>query len=248
MKTRTLVVDDDAIARARALTLLAAEPDIEIVGESGNGPHVPSLIDTTAPALIVAGAPLAQLDAAATIGRERSGRPLVIVLGDSYEYAVHAFDIGAIDYVLKPFTGERFWRALTRARRQLAYEEALRATAIRDPVRRDCVMIKSRGSVHLLRYPEIHWCEAVGNYVHVHAEATTHVTRSTLAHLEAQLDSGRFVRVHRSLIVNVDVIRELRCSPGGDYTITLCDSTQLTLSRGYRKVFERVLGQSLSRS
>ena len=107
------------------------------------------------------------------------------------------------------------------------------------------VVFKSTGRVHLMHDAEIYWCEAVGNYVRVHAAAGTYVVRSTLRHLEHQLRAARFVRVHRSTVVNVDVIRDLRATTNGDYMITLRDDTALTLSRGYRDAFERAIGHLL---
>jgi two-component system LytT family response regulator len=242
-----LVMDDDPATCARLRSLVTDEPDIELVDECADDRHALQLIERATPELIVSRAPLSE-SLAVEVGQQiSSGRTAMVLVADSEKYAVQAFELGAVDYVLKPFTDERFDRALNRVRQQIASRSrssSAPATATRTPYVSDVhhrVMVKSGGRVCLLRCADIHWCEAVGNYVRVHAEDDTYVMRSTLALFEKQLDAAQFTRVHRSTIVNVDFVREFRATPNGDYAITLRDNTHLTLSRGYREAFERTL-------
>jgi len=230
MKIPTLLVNDDSVTRSRIRSLLSHEPDIAVIGDCTTDECVEVIDDA---ALICAGTLLRNMGD--VIRRIASGAAALIVTADSERHAVHAFDVGAADYVLEPFSDQRFALALMRARARL----------VRPPELPGMVVFKSTGRVHLLRDAEIHWCEAVGNYVRVHAADGTYVVRSTLRHLEDQLQATRFVRVHRSTVVNVEVIRDLRATPNGDYTITLRDDTALTLSRGYRDAFERAIGHLL---
>jgi two-component system LytT family response regulator len=173
------------------------------------------------------------------------------------EYALQAFEIHALDYLLKPFSAERFKSALTHARQHIAKRQA--TTVGRqlmallpelqrpspDGGSRDRLVIKSSGRIYFVRIQDIDWCEAAGNYVRLHVGQQTHLVRGTMAHLESQLDAAQFVRIHRSTIVNVDRIHELRSSFNGEYIITLNDKTRLTLSRGYREGLQARLGKSL---
>jgi two-component system, LytTR family, response regulator len=249
MKIRTLLIHDDPATRKHIRLLLASEPDITVVGDRTRDDCAPQMIEDAS--LILAGAPLPQV--ADVLPRIAIGTATLIVTASSDRYAVHAFDVGAADYILQPFTNERFRLALRRARTRLAgaprsspvLSASVAESSIRPSESCGMVVFKSDGRVHLLRETEIHWCEAEGNYVRVHADAGTYLVRCTLGHLEQQLHAGRFVRVHRSTIVNVDVVRELCAGANGDHTITLRDNTALTLSRGYRDVFERAIGHSL---
>jgi two-component system LytT family response regulator len=238
MKIRTLLIHDDQATRSRIRLLLARESDLAVIGDCARDDCEPQMIEDAS--LICAGAPLPHADD--VLPRITSGTAALILTAGSDRYAVHAFDVGAADYIVQPFTDGRFGLALMRARTRLA------GGPVSDVRRSDSsgmVVFKSSGRVHLLHETEIHWCEAVGNYVRVHANDGTYLVRSTLVLLEKQLQASRFVRVHRSTIVNVDVVRELCAGTNGDHTITLRDNTALTLSRGYRDVFERAIGHPL---
>jgi len=238
MKIRTLIANDQPAMRARIRILLAGEPDIVVIGDCATHECAAVMIDDAA--LICAAASL--FYGAGAQSRIANGTKALILTAASDRYAVQAFDLGAADYILEPFSDERFALALTRARARLARVES---HPDRSPDARGIVVFKSCGRVHFLHDTEIQWCEAVGNYVRVHADAGTYVVRSTLQRLREQLDASRFVRVHRSTIVNVNLIRDLRATANGDYTITLRDNTALTLSRGYRDSFEQTIGQPL---
>ena len=239
-KIRALVVDDEPVARARMLSLLREEVDIEIVGECGDGPEAMSAIDETAPDLVFLDVQMPKmngLELAHSLGRAR--KPAVVFVTAYDEYALRAFEIHALDYLLKPFSRERFKAALTHARQQLANQSTERHAP-------DRIIVRSTGRIYFVRTADIDWCEAAGNYVRLHVGAQSHLVRGTMGNLEAHLDLARFVRVHRSTIVNIDRIQELRSSFAGEYVIVLRDGTQVTLSRGYRDGLQARLGRTLT--
>jgi two-component system LytT family response regulator len=267
-KIRTLIVDDEPVARARVLSLLREEQDIEVVGECSTGPQAVSVIEATSPDLVFLDVQMPQMDGFALARTLGPGMPAVVFVTAYDEYALAAFEIHALDYLLKPFSAERFKSALTHARQHLArrqgggagrqlptrlpessppVSEAARAEPARpgDGTRRDRLVIKSSGRIYFVRIQDIDWCEASGNYVRLHIGAQTHLVRGTMSHLESQLDPAQFVRIHRSAIVNVERIQELRSSFNGEYLITLTDKTRLTLSRGYREGLQARLGRTL---
>jgi two-component system LytT family response regulator len=253
-KIRTLVVDDEPIARQRVLSLLRDENDIEVVGEYANGHEALSAIQGTSPDLLfldiqmpeVNGLDLARIIAA-------NGTPAVVFVTAYDEYALGAFEVHALDYLLKPFSVERFRSALGRARDYVAQRRATStpaagAPAAADPQQqqqRNRLIIRSSGRIYFVRTADIDWCEAAGNYVRVHTGAQSHLVRDTMSHLESQLDAEQFVRIHRSTIVNVDRIQEIRSSFHGEYVVTLRGGTRVTLSRGYRESVQARLGKFL---
>src|SRR5215831_20317837 len=219
-KIRTLIVDDEPVARARVLLLLRDESDIEIVGECSTAPQAVSVIEATAPDLVFLDVQMPQMDGfalARTLGHDM---PAVVFVTAYDEYALAAFEIHALDYLLKPFSAERFRSALTHARQHLAKRQATAAGRQRpsrlpdapaseagrtaDQARRDRLVIKSSGRIYFVRIHDIDWCEASGNYVRLHIGPQTHLVRGTMSHLESQLDAAQFVRIHRSAIVNVE--------------------------------------------
>jgi two-component system, LytTR family, response regulator len=243
-RIRTLVADDEPIARARMLSLLQEEPDIEVIGECATGPQAVSAIERTSPDLVFLDIQMPQMDGltlARTLGRSM---PAVVFVTAYDEYALGAFEVHALDYVLKPYSAERFKSALVHARQHLS---AHRASGAQPPAseRRDRLVIKSSGRIYFIRTRDIDWCEASGNYVRLHVGPQTHLVRGTMGHIESQLDQAQFVRIHRSTIVNVDRIQELHSSFGGEYVVLLHDKTRLTLSRGYRDGLQAKLGKTL---
>jgi two-component system LytT family response regulator len=184
------------------------------------------------------------LDLARTLG---PARPAVVFVTAYDEYALGAFEIHALDYLLKPFSAARFKAALDHARVHLARGRA--AHPARDDARREPgpvrpgpggerLVIRSSGRIYFVSIADLDWCEASGNYVRLHVVAQTHFVRDTMAHLEARLDPARFGRIHRSTIVNIDRIQELRSSFNGEHVVQLRDGTRLTLSRGYRDALQ----------
>jgi two-component system LytT family response regulator len=243
-RIRTLVADDEPIARARMLALLRDEPDIELIGECATGPEAIAVIERTSPDLVFLDIQMPRIDGltlARTLGH---AMPAVVFVTAYDEYALGAFEVHALDYLLKPYSAERFKSALVHARQHLS---ARRTSSGPLPAfeRRDRLVIKSSGRIYFIRTRDIDWCEAAGNYVRLHVGSQTHLVRGTMAHIESQLDADEFVRIHRSTIVNVDRIQELHSSFGGEYVVLLRDKTRLTLSRGYRDGLQARLGRTL---
>lgn len=254
-RIRTLVVDDEPVARARVISLLSDEPDIEVVGECASGPQALSVISERSPDLVFLDIEMPEMDGfelARALGPDRM--PAVVFVTAFNQYALRAFEIHALDYLLKPFSAQRFKSALSHAREQLAQR---RATSVgrqllamlpemqrREPTL-DRLVVRSSGRIYFVRTAEIDWCEAAGNYVSLHVGSQTHLVRETMSRLEAQLDPNQFVRIHRSTIVNIDGIQELRSSFNGEHVVLLRNGTRLALSRGYRDNLQAHLGRRL---
>jgi two-component system, LytTR family, response regulator len=252
---RTLVADDEPIARAHVIALLRDEPDIEVVAECCNGSEAAAAIGQTSPDLLFLDIQMPELDGFELIRAVGTGRAPAVVFVTAYdEYALRAFEVRALDYLLKPFSVDRFRSALAHARAQLSHRHAttigrqlldLLPSITRPAPHRDRLVVKSSGRIYFVRITDIDWCEAAGNYVRLHVGSQTHLVRDTMAHVESDLDPTQFVRIHRSAIVNVDRIQELQSSFGGEYIVLLRDGTRLTLSRGYREGLQARLGKSL---
>ena len=249
-KIRTLVVDDEPIARARVVSLLKQEDDIEVVGECANGQQAISAIESTSPDLLFLDIQMPEvngLDLARTI--QSSGTPAVVFVTAYDEYALRAFEVHALDFLLKPFSAERFRSALGHAREQVTQRRNGAAPRSAQPEgrggRSNRLMIKSGGRIHFVRTADIDWCEAQGNYVRVHVGPQEHLVRDTMSRLETELDPQLFVRIHRSTIVNVDRIQEMQSSFNGEYVVLLRTGTRLTLSRGYREFLQTRLGKPI---
>ena len=254
-KIRTLVVDDEPVARARVLSLLRTEADIEVVGECATGSQVLSAIQEKSPDLVFLDIQMPEIDGVELARSFGGGKPAVVFVTAYDEYALRAFEVHAVDYLLKPFSAERFRSALTHVRHQLPQRQAAaggspdppagqHAGAPR-PERHNRLIVKSSGRIHFVRIQDVDWCEASGNYVSLHVGPQTHLVRGTMSSIESQLAAGPFVRVHRSTIVNLDRIQELRPSFNGEYVIVLHDQTRLTLSRGFRQGLQARLGKPI---
>jgi two-component system LytT family response regulator len=242
------------MARERVLSLLHQQPDIEVVGECADGPQAVSAIERLAPELVFLDVHIPVMDGFGVIRAVTPQRMPMVVFTTAYdEYALRAFEVHALDYLLKPFDGQRFLRALERARermeRQRAGDLGRRLLAMVHDLRPepapqpDRLVVKSAGRIHFLRIDEIDWIDAAGNYVRLHVKGESHLFRETMNAIEGRLDSSRFVRVHRSHIVNIDRIKELL--PGnGEHIVVLRNGVRLTLSRGYRDKLQQRLGQS----
>ena len=251
-KIRTLVVDDEPIARARMVSLLREESDIELVGECTNGHQAASAIQSMNPDLLFLDIQMPEgdgLSLARTI--QSNGAPAVVFVTAYDEYALRAFEVHALDYLLKPFSAERFRSALGHAREHVSQRRKMddlstTSPALREaPPRRNRLMIKSGGRIHFVRMTDIDWCEAAGNYVRIHVAHQEHLVRDTMSRLETELDPLQFVRIHRSTIVNVDRIQEMQSSFNGEYVVLLRTGTRLTLSRGYRDSLQARLGKPI---
>jgi two-component system LytT family response regulator len=258
MKIRTLIVDDERHARQKIRALLAAESDVDVVRECANGDDAIDAIRELRPDLVFLDVQMpgrSGFDVVAAAGGE--ARHIVFVTAHD-QYAVRAFEVQALDYLLKPFDRARFIKTLDRVRQKVGegtgIEEKLRdllrevrpdAFPRRAAQPLDRLMIRSSGRITFLRAAEIDWIEAADNYVRVHAGRESHLIRETMTHLESQLDARKFVRVHRSAIVNIDAIEEIRALFHGDYAIHLRTGVDVSLGRAYRDRVEAVFGRPL---
>jgi two-component system LytT family response regulator len=253
---RVLIVDDEPIARRGIRQRLRGEPDLEVIGEYGDGAAAIDAITGLAPDLVFLDIQMPEVggfDVVEAIGVARM--PAVVFVTAYDEHALRAFDVHAVDYVLKPVDRHRFRTAVERARRRLAHapgqqleERELsldrRIAAALGELGRPAhdyakrLAIKGDGRVILVDVDEVDRLETAGNYVEVHSGARHHLVRETMASLEARLDPARFVRVSRSSIVNAGRVRELQPMFNGDFVVVLRDGTKVTGSRRYRAAFD----------
>jgi len=255
VKLRVLIVDDEPLARERIRALLRDAPDAEVVGECGDGRRALAAIRRRRPDLLFLDVQMPELDGFAVLrALDPTELPAVIFVTAYDRYALRAFEVHALDYLLKPFDRERFHRALARARTQIERDRRgtldARLLALLEDLRPgrkrlERLVVKEGGRVFFLRAEEIDWVEAQGNYARLHIGRETHLVRETMARLEAGLDPKQFARIHRSTIVNLERVRELLPDFHGDSVVVLRDATRLTLSRGYRERFRELLGSTL---
>jgi len=252
MPIRVLLSDDEALARERLRGLLEDEPDLEIVAECGDGKSAIALIKREKPDLVFLDIQMPEVDGFGAVSALRDQpMPLTIFVTAYDRYAMKAFEVHALDYLLKPVAKDRLSEALEHARKQLQQpseatfqRRVLNLLAELDsrPSAPQRIVIKADGEIVCLRPAEIDWAESAGNYVCLHVGAATHILRETITSLEGRLGQHQFLRVHRSTLVNVDRIKTLRPSLYGDYSILLRDGTKLTLSRGFRENVLKRLG------
>ncbi len=252
---RVLLIDDEPLAREMLREMLEGDPDVTIVGESCNGREALEAIRAHSPDLLFLDVQMPEVGGFEVLASLGKGQiPYVIFVTAYDQYAVRAFEVQALDYLLKPFDQERFdvsWqRAKARImrnrnggvsmdRRILALLEELKA----GNKFLERLVIKASGRIYFLETSEIDWIEAEGNYVSVHSAKKSHMLRETISSLESQLDPKKFVRIHRSAIVRLDFVQELQPWFHGEYRIILQDGTQLTLSRNYRDRLQEALGK-----
>ena len=258
MTLRTLIVDDEPLARDGLRMHLAGEPDVEVVGEAGDGARAVEAIRALQPDLVFLDVQMPEMDGLQVVEQVGPARMPAVVFATAYhQHAVRAFELHAVDYLLKPVTEERLRGAVSRARLRLAApsEEALAARlqalledfrALREraggaepaaPPRKyaSWISVAGRTSTQLVRVEDVDWFEAEGNYVRLHVGKVSHLIRSTLRAMEEQLDPSAFIRIHRSTIVNVNRIGEIQPWFGGDYIALLHDGRQLRVSRSHRE-------------
>jgi two-component system LytT family response regulator len=231
--------------------LLSAEQDMDVIGECATGQEAIAFIHQSRPDVLFLDIQMPQVDGFEVLQAVSFARVPIVIFVTAYdEYAVRAFEVHAFDYLLKPFDRNRFQETVQRARSQLQQlqtgELNQRLTALLDSLngrRRlaDRIAVKTGGHVVFVKTQNIDWIEAADNYVCLHCGTETHALRETMNSLESRLDSSRFLRIHRSTIVNVDRIKELQPWFRGDYLVILHDATQLTLSRNYRERLKSAL-------
>jgi two-component system LytT family response regulator len=254
-RTRVLVADDEPLARERLRMLLRSEPGLELVAECQNGSEAIDAIQELQPDLVFLDIQMPGATGFEVIEAVGAARMPPVVFVTAYDqYALRAFDVRALDYLLKPFDRERFQQAISRVRqrvhhappgdlerRLLALVQDLKHT----PHKVDRFVVKSGGRVYFVRADEIDWVESAGNYVKLHVGNETHLLRETMTAIEGQLDPEMFFRIHRCHIVNIERVRELQPSFNGEYVVFLRTGARLTLSRGYREKVQQRLGGAL---
>jgi two-component system LytT family response regulator len=251
MAIQAIIVDDEELARSRLKHLLKAEADIEVAAECKDGRKAVEAILASKPDLLFLDVQMPEMDGFEVLKAiSDEQRPTVIFVTAYDQYALRAFDTHALDYLLKPFNRARFRKALQRARLHIARENRdqvdHRLAALLKEVRAESkylerLVIRSAGRVTFLRADDVERFEGCANYVRLHAGKETHLMREKLSALEEKLDPKKFIRIHRSSIVKIDQVKELRSTGDGDHVVILHDGSRLSLSRGYRERFRQAL-------
>jgi two-component system LytT family response regulator len=248
---RTLIVDDEPLSRRRIRDLLEGEAGFALVGECGDGEAAMAALRERPCDLVFLDVQMPGMDGLEVARRLASASGPAVIFVTAYDcYALPAFEVHAVDYLLKPFDRLRFRKALAWARVAIRRDQgetpALIPSELREekkPLER--VTIKTAGRVFFLKTQDIDWVEAAGNYLRLHVGADLHLLRETMNNLESRLDPECFWRIHRSTLVNVDRIRELQPLFHGDYVVLLHDGTELSLSRTYRRQLPGLFGEAL---
>ena len=252
---RVVIADDEPLVRRGLRAFIGASPGLSLVGEARNGSEAAQVIRAQRPDLVFLDVQMPELDGFGVL-ESLEGEPMpVVVFVTAYdEYAIRAFDVHAVDYLLKPFDEDRFRTALGRARSRLGERRAAtldeRLEAVLTELRAreqyaDRLLVKSEGRVTVVQVEDVDWIEAADNYARVHTARGRYLVREPIKSLERKLNPRRFARVHRSAIVNLARVRELQPMFGGEYVIILSTGAKLTLSRGYRDAFRDRLGSEI---
>ena len=224
---RTMVVDDEPLARTNLVALLSQDPELELVSECGSGLEAVEAIRALRPGLLFLDIQMPGCDGFDVLERLGAAAPKAVVFVTAYDqFALKAFEAAAVDYLLKPFDNARFYRALDRAK-----------AIVRDPSGQQPhqLVVKSAGRVTVLKTSEIEWIEAQDYYACLHVKGRSHLLRRSLAELEEDLDESMFCRIHRSTIVNLGQVAEMCLDANGEYEVVLRDATRLRMSRSYRE-------------
>ncbi len=253
MKIRALIVDDEPPARELIATLLRDEPDVEVVGECVNGRKAVSAIERLSPDLVFLDVRMPGLDGFGVLAELPVERwPLIVFVTAYEEHAVRAFEVHALDYLLKPFEYDRLRQAVRRARAKMSQgegaSEQTRLLSLLEDLQNkaqswDRVVVREAGRITFLKPDEIDWIEAEGNYVCLHAGAKSHLLHETMNAAEARLAERKFLRVSRSALVNLERVKEWQPLFHGDSVLILKDGTRLTVSRVYREKLDRLVAQ-----
>ncbi|MCG3118258.1 MAG: Transcriptional regulatory protein BtsR [bacterium] len=262
-KIRTIIVDDEPLARDSMRVLLERDAEIELAAECANGREALEAIQRLAPDLLFLDVQMPEMNGFEMLAQVETNRLPVVIFVTAYDqHALRAFEVHALDYLLKSYSDDRFEAALRRAKEQIRQKKihaiSQRLVALLDSQKQEKaptppepgtyltrLVVKSGGRVFFLKTAEIDWIEAADYYVYLHVGGKSHLLRETMNTLEKQLDPRKFQRLHRSTIVNLDRLKELQPHTHGDYTVTLQDGTALKLSRSYRPKLEAALGRSL---
>lgn len=271
MKIRAIIVDDELHAREGIRIRLQEYPEVEVVRECSSGAEAVSAINEISPDLLFLDIQMPEMNGFEVLQRISVSPPPIVVFVTAYDkYAVKAFEVHALDYLLKPIGEERFRETLSIVLSQVsqrnieAYARNLKQMVneyvsvagedddiagygYRENQSKylDRLVIKSRDRISMLPVVEINWIESAGDYVYVHTDSSKHIIRQTLRALESKIDPAKFVRIHRSTIVNIEKIRSLRPNDHGDFEVYLHTGEHLKLSRSFRSHFQKVIGNSL---
>src|SRR5580704_3282299 len=237
-RIRALVVDDEPLARSNRTVLLGRDPEIDVVRECGSGVEALAEIRGSKPDLVYLDVQMPECDGFDVLEMLGGELPPAVVFVTAYEqYALRAFEAGALDYLLKPFDNARFALALERAKQRIRLGRERRQ-------RPERVAVKSAGQVHFVKIAEIDWIEAADYYACLHVGTKSHLLRRSMSELEEDLDPKIFCRVHRSSIVNLERVSGLQLRDDGEYEVLLDDGARVRLSRKYRKQLQERMGVS----
>jgi two-component system LytT family response regulator len=257
-KIKTLIVDDEPIARRTIRDLLVPDPEIEIIGECSSGSEAVKFIRKKLPDLLFLDVQMPGMNGFEALERiEHEQIPAIVFVTAFDQYALKAFEMHALDYLLKPFTDKRFEEALRQAKTHVELREINRLsqsllTLLGDQVGRESpalkrkslltrFMIRSGGRVAFIKAHDVDWIAADDYYIKLHVGSKSHLLRVSMNELEEKLDAKTFLRIHRSAIVNLDRVKELQQNPNGEYVVVLKDGTELKLSRSRRERLEQLL-------
>lgn len=252
-RIRAFLVEDEPLAREKLRTMLRKDAEIEIVGEAANGKQAVEGIEAQQPDLLFLDVQIPGMDGFRVLETLKVEKLPVIIFVTAYnQYALKAFEFYALDYLLKPFDRQRLTKAVDRAKTQIRKErgtqlnegilELLRELKEK-PKHLSRIAIRTDGRVFFVKAEEIDWIGAEGNYVSLHMGKESYLLRETITNMEGQMDPARFLRIHRSTIVNIDRVKELQPWFHGEYRVLLRDGTQLVLSRSYRDKFHETFGK-----
>lgn len=251
MKLSIIIVDDEPLARERLRTLLAVEPETEIIAECGNGRDAIAAVKRQRPDLLFLDIQMPEVDGFQTLARLPPPLPAVVFVTAYDEHAVRAFEVHAVDYLLKPVQAERLRATLTRVRTQTAVKSpagddtARRILALLEeraatPEYLVRIAVRDRDRTHFVKTADIDWIEASGNYLVLHIGKENHVLRETVTALEGQLSPREFFRLNRAVLVNVDRVHHVEPTFNDEHIVVLHDGTRLALTRGLRELQERL--------
>ena len=266
-KIRTLIVDDEPLAREGIMAMLGQDPEVEVIGECADGQSALNAIRSLHPDLVFLDVQMPRRDGFEVLAELKPGERPVIIFVTAYEqYAIRAFEISAVDYLLKPFRDVRFATALARAKEEIRQgrEQDLRQKMermldyVREAVRpgigagktaapavapdpSDRVVLKTGSDLHFIRTADIIWVEAQADFVKVHTVGSAQLVRETLQSFEARVDPAKFLRIHRSSLVNLEHVKKVTPALYGDYTVLLSNDTKLKLSRKNRSKLKRLI-------
>lgn len=272
-KIRTLIVDDEPLAREGLETMLRPDPEIELIGTCADGQSAVEAIRARAPDLVFLDIQMPKRDGFGVLAELKPAeRPVVVFVTAYDQHAIRAFEVSAVDYLLKPYSDSRFAAALARAKEQIrkartsnlsrqvehlleqvrelgtkpggtAGADAPAPPAVPAPDYVDRIVLKADGALHFIKTRDVIWIEAQGDFVKVQTHGKTQLVRETLQSMERKLDAAKFLRTHRSFLVNLEHVKKVEVALYGDYVVFMSDGSKLRLSRNYRSKFKALLKQ-----